>query len=581
MRVSALVDFLGGFDFPYASSVRTDDITYVLASATMLYGVSPFFKVIVKGNNIMLLNRFTEDMVKYLYNTENFYNYRFLHPSDYYYGDEVHNKVLLAYKRYLIDFVATVLGVNETMKRSSSFTQMMDEIYQLEIYIHRVMYTEESTNLSNKMSNCDQQMSIRDLSDRYYYNISWSRFIASLLGTSVNDTFKVCHAELSSELQNVLLRFSPLAMKRYIILTVLLKSDIYTILPDRIPRYKECNWEDDEFLRVDSTNFNLFCVNFMSKFIPYSFDKAPSMIALESTRILLSEVITSLTEVIRSMYWVPLFQTEHLLKTFTGFNMRYIANIYNFSILENITINQNFFDNFHRLITFKYRQYFRKNQWEPLNVRIQRLIKISEEFIDLPNAVLKPPLFYSQTSLPLFYGAFGTFISQILSEVFDLDALVKLLLEEKLDHRVALTIAFRLQCLVEQYSQYTLLQTYDTSYKIRGELSKSQNFKDSLALRVAFNAYTRRIASQKTDQSPIMHLPYPPNQLFFIGYAQTMCEKTNDRGMMLHYVQSDDTSPVPGKFRVIGTLSNFKPFSSAFQCSKNSPMVRETECSLF
>ncbi|KAL3876607.1 hypothetical protein ACJMK2_034429 [Sinanodonta woodiana] len=604
IAVSALVDLLGGFDFPYTSSARTNDITYMLASATMLYGVSPFFKVIVKGKNIMLLNRFTEDTVKYLHNTENFYNYRFLQPSDYYYGDEANSEVLKGFsslychllllfdipdffrcywrtKDILQNFVATVLGLNETMKRSPSFTQLMDDVYKLEISIHRVMYTEDSANLSTKMSNCEHQMSLRDLSDQYNYSISWSRFFTSLLGTSVNDTFNVCHAELSSELQNVLRRFSPLAIKRYIIITVLLKSDIYSILPERIPRYKESNWEDGDPLRVDGTNRNYFCVNFMSKFIPCSFDKAPSMIVLESTMTLFSELITSLTEIIRSMYWVPLFQTEHLLKTFTGFNMGYTADIFNFSILENITVNQNLFDNFHSLITFKYRQYFRKNQLEPMSVQIQRLVKVSEEFIDLPFAVLKPPLFYSQTSLPLFYGSFGTFISQLLSEVFDLDALVKLLMEEKLDHRVALTIAFRLQCLVEHYSQYNLLQTEDTTYKIRGELSKSQNFKDSLALRVAYNAYARRVASQRTDQSTIMHLPYLPTQLFFIVYAQTMCEKVNDRGMMMHYVQSDDISHIPGKFRVIGTLSNFKPFSSAFQCSKNSPMVRETECSLF
>ena len=36
-------------------------------------------------------------------------------------------------------------------------------------------------------------------------------------------------------------------------------------------------------------------------------------------------------------------------------------------------------------------------------------------------------------------------------------ALLKFLTEDKIDHRVALTIAFRLQCLVKEYNNYELL----------------------------------------------------------------------------------------------------------------------------
>ena len=46
-------------------------------------------------------------------------------------------------------------------------------------------------------------------------------------------------------------------------------------------------------------------------------------------------------------------------------------------------------------------------------------------------------------------------------------ALLRFLTEDKIDHRVALTIAFRLQCLVDEYNNYELLSENDLSIKVR------------------------------------------------------------------------------------------------------------------
>jgi len=44
--------------------------------------------------------------------------------------------------------------------------------------------------------------------------------------------------------------------------------------------------------------------------------------------------------------------------------------------------------------------------------------------------------------------------------------LVRFLTEDKIDHRTALTIAFRLQCLLTEYSKFTLLKDGSDTYQV-------------------------------------------------------------------------------------------------------------------
>ena len=45
-------------------------------------------------------------------------------------------------------------------------------------------------------------------------------------------------------------------------------------------------------------------------------------------------------------------------------------------------------------------------------------------------------------------------------------ALLRYLTEDKIDHRVALTIAFRIQCLVDEYNDYEVYSNKESIYKV-------------------------------------------------------------------------------------------------------------------
>jgi hypothetical protein len=82
-----------------------------------------------------------------------------------------------------------------------------------------------------------------------------------------------------------------------------------------------------------------------------------------------------------------------------------------------------------------------------------------------------------------------------------------------------------------------------------------------------------RLAFQKArqkDPSPVID-GFTPDQQFFIAWGQFRGDEVRPETQKL-MVQSDP-HPV-AKFRIIGPLSNFEPFASAFQCKANSKMVR-------
>lgn len=67
-------------------------------------------------------------------------------------------------------------------------------------------------------------------------------------------------------------------------------------------------------------------------------------------------------------------------------------------------------------------------------------------------------------------------------------------------------------------------------------------------------------------------------QLFFLNFAQVWCGSMRPeatRNKLKTAVHS------PGKFRVIGTLSNSKDFAEVFNCPPGSPMNPVSKCSVW
>ena len=73
-----------------------------------------------------------------------------------------------------------------------------------------------------------------------------------------------------------------------------------------------------------------------------------------------------------------------------------------------------------------------------------------------------------------------------------------------------------------------------------------------------------------TDNTPLYD-GLTNDQLHFVWYAIQWAEVVTP-AFAVSQLENDVHSP--GRFRVIGPLSNFKPFAEAFNCPASSPMGR-------
>ncbi|XP_073816907.1 endothelin-converting enzyme homolog [Musca autumnalis] len=136
----------------------------------------------------------------------------------------------------------------------------------------------------------------------------------------------------------------------------------------------------------------------------------------------------------------------------------------------------------------------------------------------------------------------------------------------------------RTKCFIDQYKNYTY-----NGRKLPEMVSQSENIADNGGVRLAYAAYLRwyEDAARSTGILPVESLPrlkYSGKQLFFISYAQLWC---SDVHPVIKNLQTSTDLHVPGKYRVIGPLSNFEEFSREFNCPIGSNMNRYNKCEIY
>jgi len=134
------------------------------------------------------------------------------------------------------------------------------------------------------------------------------------------------------------------------------------------------------------------------------------------------------------------------------------------------------------------------------------------------------------------------------------------------------------QCFIDQYGNYS----YDIKGKknyVDGKLTLGENLADNSGVERSFEAWKMSIENNPEEAvQRNMKLPglshYTMEQLFYISFAQFYCEKNVENEDFL-----DPHSP--GKFRVIGSLTNNKRFAKTFNCPAKTPMNPDHKCILW
>lgn len=133
----------------------------------------------------------------------------------------------------------------------------------------------------------------------------------------------------------------------------------------------------------------------------------------------------------------------------------------------------------------------------------------------------------------------------------------------------------RAQCLIDQYNHYTVKEV---AMHVDGISTEGENIADNGGIKEAFRAYQRWLDKNGDFNETLPGINATGYQLFFLNFAQIWCGTMRPEATR-NKLQTGVHSP--GKFRVIGTLSNSEDFASVFNCQLGTPMNPIKKCSVW
>jgi len=188
--------------------------------------------------------------------------------------------------------------------------------------------------------------------------------------------------------------------------------------------------------------------------------------------------------------------------------------------------------------------------------------------IVFPAGILQPPAFSMNYTDAVNYGAIGVVIGHEISHGFDdqgaqFDGTGKLnnwWTPEDLTKFQAKTA-----CVVKQFDGFRIDGPEDIH--INGRLVLGESIGDLAGLKIAYRAFKKTAQGQ----SDVKIDGFTPDQQFFIAWGQFRGDETRVETQKL--MVQGDPHPV-AKYRVLGPMSNFPQFASAFSCAAGTPMTR-------
>jgi len=184
----------------------------------------------------------------------------------------------------------------------------------------------------------------------------------------------------------------------------------------------------------------------------------------------------------------------------------------------------------------------------------------------IPAGILQAPFFDAGHQDAQNYGSVGTILGHEMSHAFDDDGSqydAEGQLRDWWDAKTVAGFKERSGCISKVFDKYKVLDK-----SVNGKLTLGEDIADAGGLKFSYRALT---AKPRTDEE---------KRLFFTSFAQTWCEVDRKKSAVTSVLTDEHA---PGKFRVIGALTQFKPFQDAFQCPDGSPMAPKdsTRCHLW
>ncbi|XP_068156294.1 neprilysin-4 isoform X2 [Drosophila tropicalis] len=221
-----------------------------------------------------------------------------------------------------------------------------------------------------------------------------------------------------------------------------------------------------------------------------------------------------------------------------------------------------------------------KTNWQTAPAIVNAYYSRNKNQIMFPAGILQPPFYHRHFPKSLNFGGIGVVIGHELTHGFDDKG--RLFDSNGNIHKWWTDASIRgfderARCIIAQYSNYTV---EEVGIILNGESTQGENIADNGGLRQAFHAYKRwqneHPEEAQDEMLPGMNMTGP--QLFFLNFGQVWCG-----AMRPEAIRNKLNTAIhsPGRFRVIGTLSNSYDFAREFHCAAGTPMNPHRKCSVW
>ncbi|KAG6334876.1 hypothetical protein ID866_4217 [Astraeus odoratus] len=213
------------------------------------------------------------------------------------------------------------------------------------------------------------------------------------------------------------------------------------------------------------------------------------------------------------------------------------------------------------------------DEWEMTPATVNAYYNPTGNEIVFPAGILQPPFFSLDWPGYLAYGSFGMVAAHELTHAFDSAGRLynqQGKLEEWWTRQTSDAYQIRQDCIIKQYSRYTVDDGKGGVVHVNGNLTAGENIGDS-GLIQAYRAWKVQYEdSYDAGQEYLLPgLNYTREQLFFISFARTWA-MNNRAADAVQRIRSDPHSP--NRYRTDGTVSNIPEFAQAFKCSKHAKL---------
>lgn len=507
-------------------------------------------------------------------------------PSRDYYLQPSSSPYLEAYKNHLIK-IATLLGAP-----LDDAIHQAEELIKFEIRLARITSAPEQRQ---NVSELYQKMSISELR-QLVPQIDWVQYLNMVLARPVNASEPVVVFALNY-IQDlvILLRKTPSrVIANYLLWRFIrhrannlddrfqeAKQQFYYVLFGREespPRWKNCIIEVNNHLGM--------AVGAM--FVQKYFDEYSKNDTVQMTE----DIMQSFRELLTKTEWIDNETKELAVQKLDAMKLRigYPDFILYPQLLneryKDLVIRPNqFFENTLNILQHVTRieqdnlgTPVNKSLWNAAPAVVNAYYSRNKNQIMFPAGILQPPFYHQHFPRSLNYGGIGVVIGHEITHGFDDKG--RLFDKDGNLHRwwndkAIEEFHHHAQCLIDQYSHYTV---QEVAMHIDGISTQGENIADNGGIKQAYRAYQRWANANVDFTETLPGINATGHQLFFLNFAQVWCgtmRPETARNNLKTGVHS------PGKFRVIGTLSNSEDFASVFKCLPGTPMNPVKKCSVW